>query len=116
MNIDTKRVRRDLSILRDWLGVDAATGQPHIPEATKSNAAKLLGCGAYEVNGLPYTTLTSSVGCESAAKPVELRVYPISPRRWRWSMGDLSMRFAVVAAPGWSTRASRTTSPSLSLM
>ena len=52
MNIDTKRVRRDLSILRDWLGVDAATGQPHIPEATKSNAAKLLGCGAYEVNGL----------------------------------------------------------------
>lgn len=54
MNIDTKRVRRDLSILRDWLGIDAATGQPHIPEATKSNAAKLLGCGAYEVNGLLY--------------------------------------------------------------
>lgn len=54
MNIDTKRVRRDLSILRDWLGVDATTGQPHIPEATKSKAAKLLGCGAYEVNGLLY--------------------------------------------------------------
>ncbi|WP_232550075.1 LysM peptidoglycan-binding domain-containing protein [Propioniciclava soli] len=54
MNIDPKRVRRDLSVLRDWLGTDPATSQPHVPEATKSNAAKLLGGGAYEVNGLLY--------------------------------------------------------------
>lgn len=53
MGIAPQRVRADMSVLRDWLGTNPA-GDLHVPEANKSNAARLLGSNAYEVNDLLY--------------------------------------------------------------
>lgn len=46
------RVRRDISNLRQWIGTDPTTGQPHIPGALESESSHRLGGGRYEVNGL----------------------------------------------------------------
>ncbi len=50
--ISTNRVRKDISVLREWLGTNPRTGQRHIPEATRTRAAQRRGVGAYEVEGL----------------------------------------------------------------
>ena len=52
LNITEERARRDLSKLREWLGTNPATGQPHLPQARKSQTGRLLGIGIYEVNDL----------------------------------------------------------------
>lgn len=52
LGISEARVRRDLSTVRGWLGVDPETGQPFLPEATKSQRAIERGVGLYLVEGL----------------------------------------------------------------
>lgn len=46
------RVRTDINVLRDWLGVNPRTGAKHLPDANKSVAAKARGVGVYQVDGL----------------------------------------------------------------
>jgi len=50
--ITEERARRDLSKLREWLGTNPNSGQPHLPAARKSRTGQLLGVGVYEVNDL----------------------------------------------------------------
>jgi hypothetical protein len=50
--ISSNRVRKDISVLREWLGTNPHTGRRHVPEATRTRAAQRRGVGAYEVEGL----------------------------------------------------------------
>lgn len=50
--ISTNRVRKDISVLREWLGTNPRTGRRHVPEATRTRSAALRGTGAYEVEDL----------------------------------------------------------------
>lgn len=52
LGISVARVRRDLSTVRGWLGVDPVTGEPFLPEAMKSQRAIERGVGLYLVEGL----------------------------------------------------------------
>lgn len=52
MGIQTGRVRKDIAVVRDWLGVDPATGRTFLPDARKSKAAQTSGIPAYEVEGV----------------------------------------------------------------
>ncbi|MDI9629441.1 MAG: LysM peptidoglycan-binding domain-containing protein [Acidobacteriota bacterium] len=44
--------RNSVKVLRDWLGVNPRTGRDHLPDATKSRAAKTRGAAVYEVDDL----------------------------------------------------------------
>lgn len=46
------RVRGDVKVVRDWLGVNPRTGDKHLPSATESAAAKARGVAVYEVEDL----------------------------------------------------------------
>ena len=52
LGISVARVRRDLSTVRGWLGVDPVSGEPFLPEAMKSQRAIERGVGLYLVEGL----------------------------------------------------------------
>lgn len=43
------RVRKNVRILREWLGLNPLTGEPHVPDARQSRAAQSRGQAAYEV-------------------------------------------------------------------
>lgn len=43
------RVRKDISVLRDWLGTNPRTGQPYLPAADKAPAAKATGINVYQL-------------------------------------------------------------------
>lgn len=43
------RVRKDISVLRDWLGNDPRTGLPYLPAADESPIAKATGINAYQL-------------------------------------------------------------------
>jgi LysM repeat protein len=45
------RVRTDINKLRDWLGVNPATGQKFVPDARDAPSARRRGIGVYEVVG-----------------------------------------------------------------
>jgi LysM repeat protein len=49
-NIST--ARSSVTTVRDWLGVNPRTGEPHLPEATRSRAAALRGIPVYQVDDL----------------------------------------------------------------
>ena len=49
LGIADLRVRKDISVARAWLGVDPRTGQPFLPEATRSAEAIRRGVGLYLV-------------------------------------------------------------------
>lgn len=51
-SVATSRVRTDLGTLRDWLGDNPRTGQPYLPQATKSPAFRDTGIRSYQVEGL----------------------------------------------------------------
>ena len=46
------RVRRDMSTVRGWLGVDEHTGEPFLPEAMRAPQAIERGVGLYTVQGV----------------------------------------------------------------
>ena len=50
--ISSDRVRKVMSVVRDWLGVNPRTGRDHLPDATDSRAAKARGVRAYQVEDL----------------------------------------------------------------
>lgn len=43
------RVRKDISVLRDWLGTNPHTGQPYLPAADKAPSAKATGVNVYQL-------------------------------------------------------------------
>lgn len=50
--LSTNRVRKDISVLRTWLGTNPRTEARHLPDANQTQASKRRGQGAYEVQGL----------------------------------------------------------------
>ena len=48
--ITTDRVRKDLSVVRRWLGTNPETGRLQVPDATTTQAAKTRGVGAYQLD------------------------------------------------------------------
>ena len=52
MRIPIGRVRKDILTLRTWLGVNPRTGRPHVPDSRRTDAARLRGIPAYQVEGL----------------------------------------------------------------
>jgi hypothetical protein len=53
-NITVQRVRNDIKIVRDWLGVDPRTGRLHLPDARDSHAARHGGISTYQIDGLLF--------------------------------------------------------------
>jgi hypothetical protein len=51
-SITGPRVRNDIKVLRDWLGVNLRTGRKHLPDARDSAAARARGIGVYQVEDL----------------------------------------------------------------
>ena len=51
-SITGPRVRNDIKVLRDWLGVNPRTGRKHLPDARDSAAARARGIGVYQVEDL----------------------------------------------------------------
>jgi hypothetical protein len=51
-SITGPRVRNDIKVLRDWLGVNPRTGRKHLPDARESAAARARGIGVYQVEDL----------------------------------------------------------------
>jgi LysM repeat protein len=51
-SITGPRVRNDIKVLRDWLGVTPRTGRKHLPDARDSAAARARGIGVYQVEDL----------------------------------------------------------------
>ena len=51
-SITGPRVRNDIKVLRDWLGVNPRTGRKHLPDARDSAAAQARGIGVYQVEDL----------------------------------------------------------------
>lgn len=45
------RVRKDLSVLREWLGTNPRTAQPYLPPADASPAARASGVNVYQLQG-----------------------------------------------------------------
>lgn len=43
------RVRKDINVLRDWLGINPRTGQSYLPAADKAPAAKATGVNVYQL-------------------------------------------------------------------
>lgn len=43
------RVRKDMAVVRRWLGTNPRTGRPHLPDATTTKAAKAHGIATYEL-------------------------------------------------------------------
>ena len=50
--LTTARVRRDMTVVRAWLGPNPATGTPWLPEAMKHPGADERGAGLYGIDGL----------------------------------------------------------------
>jgi LysM repeat protein len=51
-SITGPRVRNDIKVLRDWLGVNPRTGSKHLPHARDSAAARARGIGVYQVEDM----------------------------------------------------------------
>jgi hypothetical protein len=51
-SITGPRVRNDIKVLRDWLGMNPRTGRKHLPDARDSAAARARGIGVYQVEDL----------------------------------------------------------------
>ena len=51
-NIKELRVRKNMSIVRAWLGVNPKTGRPFMPKSTESERAHERGVGLYQIEGL----------------------------------------------------------------
>ena len=49
LDIAAARVRRDVNVLREWLGSNPATGETFIPDARHAPSAQQRGVGVYEV-------------------------------------------------------------------
>jgi LysM repeat protein len=49
VGIPVDRVRKDTSVLREWLGKNPRTGEPHLPESTRSRATRERGINAYQL-------------------------------------------------------------------
>lgn len=52
MKCTTDRVRKDMSVLRAWLGIDPATGRPHVPDSVRSTAAHQRGVRLYQMESV----------------------------------------------------------------
>lgn len=48
--LEPAKAREYTRIVRDWLGANPATGEPHLPHADKAPAAKLRGVNVYQVD------------------------------------------------------------------
>lgn len=51
-NLTTRRVRRDITTVRAWLGHNPRTGRPYVPEANRHPLAAQRGHGVYAVEDL----------------------------------------------------------------
>ena len=51
-SITLARVRNDVKVVRDWLGVNPRTGRKHLPDAREAPAAQARGIGVYQVEDL----------------------------------------------------------------
>jgi hypothetical protein len=51
-SLTAARVRNDVKIVRDWLGVNPRTGCKHLPDAREAPAAKARGVSVYQVEGV----------------------------------------------------------------
>ena len=52
LRIGVKRVPKDMTVVRKWLGENPATGTDFLPEARKSKQAIERGVGVYDIEGL----------------------------------------------------------------
>lgn len=52
MGIQPGRVRKDIAVIRAWLGTNPATGQVFVPDARKTRAAGISGIPVYQVEGV----------------------------------------------------------------
>lgn len=51
-NLTPPQLRKHISVLRDWLGTDPATGQPYLPSARNSPSARIQGVSSYQLLGV----------------------------------------------------------------
>lgn len=51
-NLSDGRARTDITMVRDWLGMNPRTGRKHLPNARQSAAAKARGTGVYVVEDI----------------------------------------------------------------
>ena len=52
MGLERRRVHKDMSVVRDWLGMNPRTGDHHLPDAAHNKQAQLRGVGIYIVEDL----------------------------------------------------------------
>lgn len=52
LGVTQDRVRKYVSVLRQWLGADPATRRQHVPESTQSAAARTRGVHLYQLEGV----------------------------------------------------------------
>ena len=52
MGLGTRRVHKDMSVVRDWLGINPRTGDHYLPDAAHNKEAQLRGVGIYIVEDL----------------------------------------------------------------
>lgn len=52
MGLERRRVHKDMSVVRDWLGINPRTGDHYLPDAAHNNQAQLRGIGIYIVEDL----------------------------------------------------------------
>lgn len=52
MGSQPDRIRKDVSVLREWLGADPASGRLHVPDALRSTAAHQRGGRLYQLDGV----------------------------------------------------------------
>ena len=51
-SITGPRVRNDVKVVRDWLGINPRTGRKHLPDARDTAAAQDRGIGVYQIEDL----------------------------------------------------------------
>lgn len=52
LRLPIDRVRKDAGSLRSWLGTNPRTGRSHLPDSRQTDAARIRGRGAHQVEGI----------------------------------------------------------------
>jgi hypothetical protein len=96
------RVRNDIKVLRDWLGVNPRTGRKHLPDARDSAAARAGGVGCTKSKAY-WSTPSCSAVFESVANPAGRTASPTCAKHFSWSLASPSTSYAPAAGVGCST-------------